>query len=125
MPCEHEDLLNVTLRLLLNLSFDTNLRSKMVQVGLLPKLTLLLGKKLLIISHPTDRYYKNRSVLIPNWFPKLSCPKPVSIRCATKTSGCLFVSVSVSVKGKPKVNIVLCFSWLSLLANVYDLKLPR
>lgn len=44
MPCEHEDLLNVTLRLLLNLSFDTILRSKMVQVGLLPKLASLLGK---------------------------------------------------------------------------------
>ncbi|KAL2089471.1 hypothetical protein ACEWY4_014159 [Coilia grayii] len=43
VPCEHEDLLNVTLRLLLNLSFDTGLRSRMVQVGLLPKLTALLG----------------------------------------------------------------------------------
>uniref|UniRef100_A0AAY4CK61 Kinesin-associated protein 3 n=1 Tax=Denticeps clupeoides TaxID=299321 RepID=A0AAY4CK61_9TELE len=43
VPCEHEDLLNVTLRLLLNLSFDTGLRSRMVQVGLLPKLTQLLG----------------------------------------------------------------------------------
>uniref|UniRef100_A0A8C1HHY4 Kinesin-associated protein 3a n=2 Tax=Cyprinus carpio TaxID=7962 RepID=A0A8C1HHY4_CYPCA len=43
VPCEHEDLLNVTLRLLLNLSFDTGLRSKMVQADLLPKLTSLLG----------------------------------------------------------------------------------
>lgn len=43
VPCEHEDLLNITLRLLLNLSFDTSLRNKMVQVGLLPKLTALLG----------------------------------------------------------------------------------
>ncbi|KFP02362.1 Kinesin-associated protein 3, partial [Calypte anna] len=43
VPCEHEDLLlNITLRLLLNLSFDTGLRNKMVQVGLLPKLTALL-----------------------------------------------------------------------------------
>ncbi|KAL0164850.1 hypothetical protein M9458_040603, partial [Cirrhinus mrigala] len=42
VPCEHEDLLNVTLRLLLNLSFDTGLRSKMVQADLLPKLTTLL-----------------------------------------------------------------------------------
>uniref|UniRef100_A0A3B3TB28 Kinesin-associated protein 3a n=1 Tax=Paramormyrops kingsleyae TaxID=1676925 RepID=A0A3B3TB28_9TELE len=42
VPCDQEDLLNVTLRLLLNLSFDTVLRSKMVQVGLLPKLTNLL-----------------------------------------------------------------------------------
>ncbi|XP_048844398.1 kinesin-associated protein 3-like [Brienomyrus brachyistius] len=42
VPCDQEDLLNVTLRLLLNLSFDTGLRSKMVQVGLLPKLTDLL-----------------------------------------------------------------------------------
>ncbi|KPP78480.1 kinesin-associated protein 3-like [Scleropages formosus] len=45
VPCEHEDLLNITLRLLLNLSFDTGLRSKMVQVGLLPKLTALLGNE--------------------------------------------------------------------------------
>lgn len=44
IPCEHEDLLNITLRLLLNLSFDTGLRNKMVQVGLLPKLTALLGR---------------------------------------------------------------------------------
>lgn len=44
VPCEHEDLLNITLRLLLNLSFDTGLRNKMVQVGLLPKLTALLGR---------------------------------------------------------------------------------
>uniref|UniRef100_A0A3B3RUF3 Kinesin associated protein 3 n=1 Tax=Paramormyrops kingsleyae TaxID=1676925 RepID=A0A3B3RUF3_9TELE len=45
VPCDHEDLLNVTLRLLLNLSFDTGLRSRMVQVGLLPKLTALLGEE--------------------------------------------------------------------------------
>uniref|UniRef100_A0A3B5LID9 Uncharacterized protein n=1 Tax=Xiphophorus couchianus TaxID=32473 RepID=A0A3B5LID9_9TELE len=43
VPCEHEDLLNLTLRLLLNLSFDSGLRAKMVEVGLLPKLTSLLG----------------------------------------------------------------------------------
>ncbi|XP_061587967.1 kinesin-associated protein 3-like [Cololabis saira] len=43
VPCEHEDLLNMTLRLLLNLSFDSGLRAKMVEVGLLPKLTTLLG----------------------------------------------------------------------------------
>lgn len=49
VPCEHEDLLNITLRLLLNLSFDTGLRNKMVQAGLLPKLTVLLGKFYLFI----------------------------------------------------------------------------
>uniref|UniRef100_A0A3Q2UZ52 Kinesin-associated protein 3b n=1 Tax=Haplochromis burtoni TaxID=8153 RepID=A0A3Q2UZ52_HAPBU len=43
VPCKHEDLLNLTLRLLLNLSFDSGLRAKMVEVGLLPKLTVLLG----------------------------------------------------------------------------------
>ncbi|KAG7526402.1 kinesin-associated protein 3-like [Solea senegalensis] len=43
VPCDHEDLLNVTLRLLFNLSFDSGLRAKMVEVGLLPKLTGLLG----------------------------------------------------------------------------------
>ncbi|KAL4635070.1 kinesin-associated protein 3-like [Arapaima gigas] len=45
VPCEHEDLLNVTLRLLLNLSFDAGLRGRMVRAGLLPKLTTLLGNK--------------------------------------------------------------------------------
>ncbi|CAL1579382.1 unnamed protein product [Knipowitschia caucasica] len=43
VPCDHEDLLNLALRLLLNLSFDSGLRAKMVEVGLLPKLTALLG----------------------------------------------------------------------------------
>ncbi|XP_030608155.1 kinesin-associated protein 3 [Archocentrus centrarchus] len=42
IPCEHEDLLNLTLRLLLNLSFDSGLRAKMVEAGLLPKLIALL-----------------------------------------------------------------------------------
>lgn len=44
VPCDHEDLLNLTLRLLLNLSFDSGLRAKLVEVGLLPKLCALLGK---------------------------------------------------------------------------------
>uniref|UniRef100_A0A3P8WUU3 Kinesin-associated protein 3b n=1 Tax=Cynoglossus semilaevis TaxID=244447 RepID=A0A3P8WUU3_CYNSE len=43
VPCDHEDLLSVTLRLLFNLSFDSGLRAKMVEVGLLPKLTGLLS----------------------------------------------------------------------------------
>lgn len=43
VPCDHEDLLNLTLRLLLNLSFDSGLRAKMVEVGMLPKLTAVLG----------------------------------------------------------------------------------
>ena len=44
VPCDHEDLLNITLRLLLNLSFDSELRSKMIKFGLLPKLVGLLSK---------------------------------------------------------------------------------
>ena len=44
IPCDHEDLLNITLRLLLNLSFDSDLRSKMIKFGLLPKLVNLLSK---------------------------------------------------------------------------------
>lgn len=44
MPCDHEDLLNITLRLLMNLSFDAELRSKMFKFGLLPKLVGLLRK---------------------------------------------------------------------------------
>lgn len=43
VQCDNDDLLNMTLRLLLNLSFDSGLRAKMVEVGLLPKLTALLG----------------------------------------------------------------------------------
>lgn len=44
VPCEQEDLLNITLRLLLNLSFDSQIRSQIVKSGLLPKLVTLLGK---------------------------------------------------------------------------------
>ncbi|XP_056132762.1 kinesin-associated protein 3a [Lampris incognitus] len=43
VPCEYEELQNTTLRLLLNLSFDTGLRSQMVQAGLIPKLSSLLA----------------------------------------------------------------------------------
>lgn len=43
VQCDNDDLLNMTLRLLFNLSFDSGLRAKMVEVGLLPKLTALLG----------------------------------------------------------------------------------
>lgn len=45
VPREHEELLSTTLRLLLNLSFDTSLRSQMVQAGLIPKLSSLLGNQ--------------------------------------------------------------------------------
>lgn len=37
------DLVNAVVRLLLNLSFDQDLRQKMVSVGMLPKLVALLG----------------------------------------------------------------------------------
>lgn len=39
-----QDLLNIALRLLLNLSFDTDLRAKAVKAGLLPKLVQLVCK---------------------------------------------------------------------------------
>ena len=42
--CVLQILVNVTLRLLLNLTFDPNLRLEMVKVGLLPKLVALLSK---------------------------------------------------------------------------------
>ncbi|KPP67791.1 hypothetical protein Z043_113581 [Scleropages formosus] len=54
VPCEHEDLLNVTLRLLLNLSFDADLRGRMVQAGLLPKLTALLGMCSQLLQPPAS-----------------------------------------------------------------------
>lgn len=43
VPCENEDLLNITLRLLLNLSFDTDVQNKMIKVGMLPRLVSILG----------------------------------------------------------------------------------
>ena len=43
VPHEQEDLLNITLRLLLNLSFDSAVRSQMIKSGLLPKLVNLLS----------------------------------------------------------------------------------
>ncbi|XP_074524385.1 kinesin-associated protein 3a isoform X2 [Halichoeres trimaculatus] len=43
VPCSHEELLTTSLRLLLNLSFDTTLRGHMVQAGLIPKLSSLLA----------------------------------------------------------------------------------
>lgn len=45
VPCEHEELLSTTSRLLLNLSFDTALRSQMVEAGLVAKLSSLLGNQ--------------------------------------------------------------------------------
>ena len=42
IPSDHEDLLNIALRLLLNLSFDSALRSKMIKCGMLPTLVDLL-----------------------------------------------------------------------------------
>ncbi len=59
VPCEQEDLMNVTLRLLLNLSFDSGLRTKMVHVGLLPKLTALLGNSSNVYIYETS-FYCNR-----------------------------------------------------------------
>ena len=47
VPCDSTELQNTTLRLLLNLSFDTGLRSQMVQAGLIPMLSSLLGNTLL------------------------------------------------------------------------------
>lgn len=39
------DLVSSTLKLLFNLSFDTDLRGKMVKLGLVPKLIKLLAQK--------------------------------------------------------------------------------
>ena len=43
VPHPQQDLLNITLRLLLNLSFDSTMRSQMMKSGLLPKLVNLLS----------------------------------------------------------------------------------
>lgn len=50
VPCPQPDLLNITLRLLLNLSFDRDIRSQIVRIGLLPKLVDLIGKKTKIFT---------------------------------------------------------------------------
>jgi len=43
VPCDNDDLLNITLRLLLNLSFDADIRNKMIKAGMLPHLVSILG----------------------------------------------------------------------------------
>jgi hypothetical protein len=53
IPCPQADLLNITLRLLLNLSFDRDIRAQIVRIGLLPKLVDLIGKLFTKIS-PKD-----------------------------------------------------------------------
>lgn len=44
------DLLNVTLRLLFNLTFDTKLRNRMVKIGLLPKLISYISMCLFFLA---------------------------------------------------------------------------
>ncbi|XP_049812415.1 kinesin-associated protein 3 isoform X1 [Schistocerca nitens] len=41
----NSDLIHITLKLLMNLSFDTHLRERMVRVGLIPKIVTLLGEQ--------------------------------------------------------------------------------
>jgi hypothetical protein len=48
VPHEQEDLLNITLRLLLNLSFDSTIRSQIMKSGYLPKLVNLLSMLFLL-----------------------------------------------------------------------------
>ena len=45
VQCGHEDLLNITLRLLLNLSFDSAVRTSIIKCGLLPKLVNMLSER--------------------------------------------------------------------------------
>lgn len=78
VPCEQEDLMNVTLRLLLNLSFDSGLRTKMVHVGLLPKLTALLGNSSNVhINETGTSFYCNRiarlTAGVMYWFQTFWC----------------------------------------------------
>ncbi|CAF4449646.1 unnamed protein product, partial [Adineta steineri] len=42
VPSSQPDLLNIILRLLLNLSFDRDIRAQIVRIGLLPKLVDLI-----------------------------------------------------------------------------------
>jgi len=74
VPCGQEDLLNITLRLLLNLSFDSVTRSQIIKAGLLQKLVDLLSKfkkvffllfsfELLIIYHSIFIHISNNSYI--------------------------------------------------------------
>ena len=43
--CDNDELSSLSLRLLLNLSFDCDIRQKIVENGLLPKITSNLGEE--------------------------------------------------------------------------------
>lgn len=49
VPCEHDVLLHVSVRFLLNLSFDPLLRERLVKAGLLPKLVSLLTNEQVLV----------------------------------------------------------------------------
>ena len=49
VPCEHDVLLHVSVRFLLNLSFDPQLCERMVKAGLLPKLVALLRNEQVLV----------------------------------------------------------------------------
>ena len=54
IPSQQPDLLNITLRLLLNLSFDRDIRAQIVRTGLLPKLVDLIGKRFINLNLNVD-----------------------------------------------------------------------
>jgi len=59
------DLVNATVRLLLNLSFDADLRARMIKVGLLPKLVLLMKKcSEDPVQHPRSANLQNSVVCV-------------------------------------------------------------
>jgi hypothetical protein len=66
-PSKNEILMNVTLRLLLNLSFDSGLRQEIVRQAILPKLTTLIGDEshgvvVLCILYHISCDHKSRTV---------------------------------------------------------------
>lgn len=60
LDSNNADLVNVTLKLLFNLTFDNKLRSKMIKAGMLPKLIQLTSKCLLI---PNNLLIKSHLIL--------------------------------------------------------------
>ena len=58
------DLVNATVRLLLNLSFDADLRARMIKVGSLPKLVLLMKKCSEEEPHPRSANLQNSVVCV-------------------------------------------------------------
>ena len=82
--CKNEDLLNLTLRLLLNLSFDAEMRQMIAKCGMLPSLVQLIGHE----YHHTPVLLLLYQISIEDQFKAMftytDCIPVVSFQCLTK-----------------------------------------